>query len=162
MEQARPPTDGASNIISLFKYWTSIHPSEGLPGRRDFDPTEIPQLLPKLWLVDAVGMPVRFRFRLVGTAITSFTGRDSTGKWLDEVYDDFPNTGACRRMKRCATTGEPLYQRGNIISNPDTEGLEAERIYLPLASDGRSDDIIAIMTIYLGERPINNTVMSLF
>jgi hypothetical protein len=60
------------------------------------------------------------------------------------------------------TTGEPLYQRGNIISNPDTEGLEAERIYLPLASDGRSDDIIAIMTIYLGERPINNTVMSLF
>ena len=118
------------------------------------DPIDIPNLLRNMWMVDAVGIPVRFRFRLVGTAITSFTGRDNTGKWVDEVYDDFANTGACRRMNLCLTTGVPLCQRGNVISNPEYGDLEAERIYLPLASNGSTVDIIVIMTVYLGDRPI--------
>jgi hypothetical protein len=95
---------------------------------------------------------MRFRFRLIGTKITALAGRDCTGKWVDDVYDDFSNTGAYHRMWLCAADGKPIFQRGKVISNPDCGGLQAERLYLPLASDGPEVDVILVMTIYLGVR----------
>lgn len=151
LENSELPAGCSPQIRDLYRYWVSIRPALGLPGRQHFDPVDIPHLLPNLWLVDVVGRPMRFRFRLVGTRITAFSGRDSTGKWLDEVYDDFRDTGAYHRMCLCAVDGKPIFQRGEVVSNPHCTGQEAERLYLPLASDGRRVDIILVMTIYLDD-----------
>jgi hypothetical protein len=93
--------------------------------------------------------PMRFRFRLVGTAIVNFTGRDSTGNWCHDVYEDFENTGAFQRMCRCAVEGVPLYWKSAVISNPGRPLVEGERLYLPLARDGKNVDILLIMTKYV-------------
>jgi hypothetical protein len=93
---------------------------------------------------------MQFQFRLVGTAIVDFTGRDSTGKWCHDVYQDFETTAAYTRQSSCATDGKPQFCRTPIISNPDRAYIEAERIYLPLAANGKDVDIIIVMTIYLG------------
>src|SRR3546814_3761584 len=77
-------------IKALYDYWQSIRPNDlALPGRRHFDPLDIPELLPNIWMLDVKRDPLRFRFRLIGIDIVRFTGRDSTGQWLDEVYPGY-------------------------------------------------------------------------
>jgi len=120
-----------------------------LPGRQHLDPLELPKLLPNIWMLDIHRDPYRFRVRLSGTAIVEFTKRDVTGRWLHDVYPDFENTDAYRCIRACAESGKPAFRRSNIISNPEQEFVEAERIYLPLASNGRQADILFNMTQYL-------------
>ncbi len=148
-EISSPPTCRRDEIRSFYDYWLSIHPATGLPGRQHFDPLEIPRLLANIWLLDVFREPYRFRVRLVGTAITDFTGRDVTGQWCHDVYDNFEDTDGFSCIRACAVNGKPQYRMGNVISNLERSYTAAERIYLPLASNGRDVDIIAVMTQYL-------------
>lgn len=72
----------------LFAYWRSIFPVKGWPGRQHFDPVDIPHLLRMLALVDVVrdNGTVRYRFRLLGTDLTTRAGRDMTGRWMEECF----------------------------------------------------------------------------
>lgn len=142
------PPSCCEEIRRLVGYWRAIHPADGLPGRRHFDPVDVPSLLSHIWMIDVFREQWRFRFRLIGTAIVTFTGRDSTGKWCDEVYPDFETTDAYRYMHDCAADGRPLYRTTRLLSNPDRPYQRAQRIYLPLAADGRTTDIILSMTRY--------------
>src|SRR3546814_6108920 len=72
------PEDAAPKIKALYDYWQSIRPNDlALPGRRHFDPLDIPELLPNIQMLDVKRDPLRFRFRLIGTEIVRFTGRRS-------------------------------------------------------------------------------------
>ncbi|GAB4376766.1 MAG: hypothetical protein Kow00114_40630 [Kiloniellaceae bacterium] len=157
------PKEAAPKIKALFDYWRSIHPAGAgpgrpLPGRRHLDPIDIPELLPNIWMIDVLRDPqrdggLRFRFRLIGTEIVKFTGRDATGLPLDTVYQDYENTDAFRAHRAVVERGKPVYRRSGVISNPGRDYVEAERLYLPLAADGKTVDIILVMTLYKGEPP---------
>jgi len=157
------PKEAAPKIRALFDYWRSIHPAGAgqggpLPGRRHLDPIDIPELLPNIWMIDVLRSlqksdGLRFRFRLVGTEIVKFTGRDATGQALDAIYPDYPNTEAFRAHRAVAESGQPGYRKSGVLSNPGRNFVEAERLYLPLAEDGKTVDIILVMTLYKGEPP---------
>jgi hypothetical protein len=148
------PEGAAPKIQVLYNYWQSIHPGGGaLPGRRHLDPIDIPELLPNIWMIDVQRPPLRFRFRLVGTEIVKFTGRDVTGRWLDEIYPDYEKTDAFRMHRDCAESGRPGYRKSGVLSNPGRNYVEAERLYLPLAEDGQEVDIVLVMTLYIGDPP---------
>lgn len=70
--------------------WTNLGDAGKLPRRQDFDPVSLPRsLLPHMLLIDVVYKPYRrFRWRLLGTHITSVLGRDSTGRYVDEVLPE--------------------------------------------------------------------------
>ena len=142
------PDDCAASIRALFDYWRSIHPESGLPGRRHFDPVDVPDLLANLWMVDVARAPLRFRFRLVGTEIVKFTGHDHTGRWLDEVYPGFTTAKAFGFYRDCAQSGEPAYRRGQVPVRSGVKTVEAEQLTLPLAANGRDVDILLMMTLY--------------
>lgn len=73
-------------VRALFEYWRSIHPGPGkLPGRAAFEPLAIVSLLPHIMLIDVVGQPPRFRYRLIGTRMVDALAGDFTGQWLDEA-----------------------------------------------------------------------------
>ena len=40
------PNDANDSVRTLFEYWMSMSPDGRLPGRRHFDPTDVPFLLP--------------------------------------------------------------------------------------------------------------------
>ena len=148
------PESAAPKIKALYDYWQSIRPAGRLlPGRRHFDPVDIPELLPNLWMIDVLRDPLRFRFRLVGTEIVRFAGRDVTGLWLDEFFENYAQSEACRFHRDCTLTGQPAYRRAGLLFNPTGSRLVAERLYLPLAQDGRHVDILLVMTIYHGNPP---------
>jgi hypothetical protein len=73
-------------VQRLYEYWRAKAGAEGaVPRRGDIDPTELPDLLPNLMLLDVERDPLRFRYRLVGTRVVDFSYRDFTGTYLDEA-----------------------------------------------------------------------------
>jgi len=148
------PRSAAPKIRALYDYWRAIHPQGGgLPGRRHLDPLDIPRLLPNIWMVDVHRQPLRFRFRLIGTEIVNFTGRDATGLWLDQVYPGYEQSEAFAAHRDCVVHRRPGYRKSSPISNLGRRSAEAERLYLPLAEDGKSVDILLIMSLYSGDPP---------
>ena len=74
----------SERIRKLNDYWQAKAKGR-VPSRSDIDPVDVRELLPNLMMIDMVGDPVRFRYRLVGTRVVQYTGFDFTGRCLDEM-----------------------------------------------------------------------------
>ena len=66
--------------------------------------------LPTVMIVDLVGTPPRYRIRLIGTKLAHMAGRDSTGRFFDELAD---RQGAAhdfymRQFDHIAQSGEAI------------------------------------------------------
>lgn len=137
------------NIALLYDYWGRIHPPGRLPGRQHFSPTDIPQLLPSIWLLDVYRSPFRLRFRLVGTTIEEVRGRFLTGKWLDETSPEITDMETYyRRYREVVETHHPAWRRGPPQMQHLRDIEDLENIVLPLAGDGTNVDILLCKTIY--------------
>lgn len=137
-------------IRELHAYWRSIHPPDRrLPGRQHFNPLAVTPLLPNIWLLDVIREPLRFRYRLVGTRIVDTLGGERTGQWLHEAHPEFdPSAPRFSHYTQVARSGEPGWRRGKPILMSYVERCaELERIFLPLAADGVTVDVILAMTL---------------
>jgi len=138
-------------IRAVHDYWLSIRPVDGgLPGRAAFDPLRIVPILPHVMLLDVEGRPPRFRYRLIGTRMVDALGSDLTGKWLHQAHakpeapaPQFPSYTAV------AVNGGPEWRRGapHFASYID-RCKELERIFLPLAADGGTVDMILTASLF--------------
>lgn len=148
----RPATDAPMRSAvnrRLRDYWLEIG-GGAPPAWRAFDPSAVTALLPHLIVVDAEGDPYRFRFRLIGTAVTQLAGRDATGRWLDrDLYGDRLDHMTWH-YRQCAETAEPLAIIGTIHF-VDKEWVTAEHIFLPFASEGRVDKILCGLHVLDGD-----------
>jgi hypothetical protein len=141
-----PASDG--RIRRLFEYWRSIQPApDRLPGRQHLEPLDVPELLQWLSLVDVVGAPPRFRYRLVGTAQARAMQCDLTGRWVDEAYDGFRDRRDHAEFVAVAG-GEIRYSRGAPEHRVERSHVLMERLLLPLARDGASVDMILGIALY--------------
>ncbi|RDD62370.1 PAS domain-containing protein [Ferruginivarius sediminum] len=128
---------------AAYAYWRSKAAEGRLPGRRDIDPVEIPEMLPWISLSDVIrdGEDVRFRFRLVGTGIVERCGRDVTGKTFEEAYHAHALREQRQAFARVANSGRPFLEASHLLA-PGKEYVAYERLILPLARDGRHVDMI--------------------
>jgi hypothetical protein len=133
----------------LHDYWDGLRAGRRglLPSRRDIDPLALPPaLLPFLWIVDWQPSPPRLRYRLLGTKIVQFYGRDYTGKWVDEAHGSVPELETILEgHRRAAASGVPDWRRGKPHLNYEKVST-LERIALPLAADGRDVDGFLMQT----------------
>lgn len=135
-------------IKELVSHWNGLRPDGGLPGRQHLDPVRIPSVLANIWLVDVQREPMRFRFRLVGTRVVEFLGRDPTGRWIDDVYPSFTGTPVEMEFVACATTGELRWRRGAPMMEASKDYVQVERIALPLAANGSDVDMLLCLSLY--------------
>lgn len=112
-----------------------------MPARRDINPSDIPKLLPHITLADVFHDPLRFRHRLLGTFVTGFYERDSTGKWLDEkLYGD--NTeGMLWLYRECVHRRAPTAVR-QAVPFVRRDWVTLEGMFLPLSDDGVQINIL--------------------
>ncbi len=144
-----PPPSADARVQQLYRYWLDIHPAGGaLPGRRHLDPTAIPSLLPFLWLADVERAPLRFRYRLLGTAHAHVFGRDYTGCWLDETHENFARSPAYEQYLAAVEHGRAGYRRGHTLIMLPKEYRSIERLLLPLAQDGHQVDMLLAISLY--------------
>lgn len=136
----------------LYEYWLDIHPGgDLLPGRQHFDPAELggrhPALLQHLWLVDVERQPLRFRLRLVGSAVYMTSPFARAGHYVDDFIDPASRTETLQSsFTRLVETGAPEFRRGRPPLPSRRNARELSRLSLPLAADGRRIDMILNIT----------------
>jgi len=129
-------------IQSIYDYWLRIHPARGLPGRQHFDPVDIPSLLANIYLIDVAPGGAEFTFRLMGTRAEAFFGGSFTGQPVSSAYvadhksRTYADIAAMRQDRR------PRWRRGPTYYVRNRELAMVERLYLPLARDGETVDMI--------------------
>jgi hypothetical protein len=137
-----------SRIAQFFDYWLSIKPANRLPGRQHFDPLDIPLLMPRVWMLDVLRAPLRYRYRLAGTKEVETLQREVTGLMFDEVHPHLRGQGeAYGRLDRTAQEGISTYRRGHVVAVHHKEHLTVENCMVPLARDGRAVDMIVVCSV---------------
>jgi hypothetical protein len=119
-----------------------------MPARRDIDPTDIPQLLPHIQLIEAIGD--RFRYRLVGTALVDAFGADYTGRFPEDLFTDRRAETINAAFKTVQIAKRPTFLRLQYVTTTSLD-LVANRLYLPLSNDGSEVNmILGILTFDFG------------
>jgi hypothetical protein len=123
-------------LRDLHAIWLAKSGSGRLPGRDDFDPTELPpHLLPWITIFDVEGS--RLHIRIVGTGIVEALGMDTTGHYLDEL----PNVEDLHARARWAVeNGKPFYVTDLAMAWDEDRWGHYSVLCLPLASDGSQVD----------------------
>jgi hypothetical protein len=120
----------------LADYWVARCSADGVPARTAIDPIDFPALLPNIMLIERMidSGRDRYRFRLAGTDIARSTGRELTGRFLDDVvpadYHDY-----VRQMNRVALNRRrPVYSSSLYHDKGDFVNAITYRLIMPLAS----------------------------
>jgi hypothetical protein len=124
----------SARVRRIFDYWRSKSVGGQIPRRASIDPTELPDVLSCLLIVEVVGD--RFRYRLVGTEVAANAGVDFTGQFLDA--QNFANRDfylACYRDVQM--NGVPIFAWDHWAYSDGRSGV-AEFAMLPLALEGNS------------------------
>jgi hypothetical protein len=123
-------------LCRLADYWFARRPADGVPARSTIDPLDFPALLPNIMLIERVieDGADRYRFRLSGTEVVHHTGRELTGRFLDDVlpadYHDY-----VRQMNRIALDrGHPVYSSSLYHDEGNAVNAITYRLIMPLAS----------------------------
>jgi hypothetical protein len=125
----------------LYDYWDGKRAGRSAPTRADIHPEELTFILPFLYLIDVVGTPPRFQFRLAGTGIVTEFGGELTGKFADEIDLDNQQTAIIAEYERVVRSAKPISSRWNYTKY-DGRQLSYEHVILPLSSDGRAVDML--------------------
>jgi hypothetical protein len=144
--------DADPKILALTAYWQSRRPApDRLPGRHHLSPLEIaglgPGLLRHVWLLDVEREPLRFRLRLIGSALKAAGSPGNPGSYVDE-HDGSGDLTA--RLVRMCEDRQPAHKRGRptMPHDPDPAVASLENVLLPLATDGSTVDMIVGCTVY--------------
>lgn len=121
-----------------------------MPSRADIDPVDMPRkLLPHIVLVDVLASPLRFRYRVMGTAITSMLGLDWTGRFVDELPE--AGSGVSKQYTTTVKDGAPaVYVDDSKMYDPSLmqhKLVRYERLLLPLSEDGSSVSMLLGATL---------------
>ncbi|WP_193170060.1 PAS domain-containing protein [Nisaea nitritireducens] len=135
-------------VSEFAEYWMSIHPEGRLPSRADFDPIDIPSLLPNLVLVDVTPDPIRFMVRLQGTDVTRVMKRELKGTYLDEAFPNFEQSFPYLDRVHVVETGLPVHRFGSPSLQFALDYAPVERLHLPLSSDGTAVDKVISIFFY--------------
>lgn len=144
----RGPIDSLpdARLQQLAGYWCGKRQDGAVPARAAIDPLEIPALLPNIMLLDRVGLPddERYRFRLCGTDIAGFVGRELTGLFIDEALPAGYH-GFVRQLNRTALAeGLPVYSSSLYHDEGNFVNGVTYRLVLPLrGGEGPADMVLA-------------------
>lgn len=142
-------------LRQLHAYWQGKCGARSAPTRREIDPTEIARLLPHLFLIDAVGSPPRFRYRLIGTAVVELTGRDLTGHFVDENLEPTKFAALIKPYETVIRHVRPVAKSGRTIWIENREALEVEVLLLPIATTPDAVAMILGSVVRLGDAPVH-------
>lgn len=135
---------------ALLDLWRALSPGPGLlPGRRHFDPMQVPALLPNIWLLDVLqGPPRRFRYRLVGTGLVEAGAPGRKGEFVDDPRHVADPVAVNRLFNKVCDSRLPDWSRGQPMLKHSVYVDRIERLSLPFATDGVTVDMIMTLTLF--------------
>jgi len=134
----------------LHEYWDRKRGSSRWMPKQGMDPAELVDILPNLFMLDAIGVPPRFRVRLVGTSVVRLVGRDNTGRYFDDFVERDKQAAALAPYIAVIDLERPIAKRGALIWLDNRSWIETEALFFPVSRSGLATDLILGATIELG------------
>lgn len=142
---APPPPTADPRLLALHAYWNGIRGNRRFPARADFDPIEIPELLPFVSLVDVRKEAPHFVYRLMGTRLAELLRHDLTGQAVGTGVKPEELEAVLARYRRVADDGVALYHRDRL-QEAANDFTAIDRLMLPMGdSDERVELILSIV-----------------
>lgn len=130
-------------LARMHAYWLSKCLGRPFPDRRDLDPAEFSWALGWVCLLDVERDPLRFRYRLEGSALSEEDGMRLTGKTTDEIRPAAYAAMVRRHLTEVAETGRPNLHQMEI--DHDYRRVTYRRLALPLSRGGA--EVAVILTV---------------
>jgi hypothetical protein len=131
---------------ALLDYWLELRGRARMPARRDILPERIPRwLLPHLGLIDVLPEGC-FRYRLIGTAMVAFYGRDYTGLLVEQGKARDYAAALNGLYALCARERAPVHAASRLLYRMGETRL-MHRLLLPLSADGERVDMLLFSTM---------------
>lgn len=142
-------------LADFIRYMLSIHPTNRLPRRQNFDPMEIPSLLSGVVLV-TVHREVdrtRFKMKVVGQDVIDASPVTIGHRYLDEIVAELPAASIIIDTRQKVLETGHAYLRQGPPTMPFTFKMTVlEYIHCPLAEDGETIDQIVSFFSYRGHK----------
>jgi len=138
-------------LTQLLMDWNRWRGRRLMPARRDFLPEDLGYILGHIILHEvAEREPLRFRYRLIGSAITARRGHDMTGRYLDEHPDAEVRAVVSGFNERVVRERRPVLWQFDD-RKPHYAMRHCEVLSLPLAANGTDVDIILAAQLFIDE-----------
>jgi len=150
LEAPFPPTCHWK-VGAMWDYWSGVARAQGrVPRRADIDPIDIPKLLANVWIVDFDPGTLRFRHRLIGTAVTRARNSDTTGDYVDGEIPDLPRTMLGRELASVVRECRPVWSKAPPPASalPLHDVVEIERLSLPLAAETGEVEMVLSLSVF--------------
>ena len=129
-------------LVELHRYWRGKFVGSRMPSRGSIDPIEIPKLLPWVFLMDVGQSPLSFRYRLIGTGIVGFLGRDYTGRAVDQASYGARADRMQAIFRSAVDRRDVTAVRGRLFYVPSKSFLQFCWTMMPLSTDGHAIDML--------------------
>lgn len=118
-------------IFRFLNAWRQARKGRLVPEKRDFDPLNVPDLLPYTWLYRYRPELGDFVCRLAGEEVNAAWGASIKGKTLKEVVGDKDHEIVLQRWRSILTVPQSLYGKSDERLTEITH-RSAQRLLLPL------------------------------
>ena len=141
-----------SLLPNALAYWHRLRGGRRLPLRADFDPSEVPALLPYVIVIDVLRDPQDFQYRLLGTTIDRVFGADYRGKRYSELSYTKPGTPIWD--EHCRVVAEQVPLRSTVaFVGPDRAVQKAEHVLMPFSDSAARPSTCCLAVVAVKLRP---------
>ena len=125
---------GHAKLEGLYRHWLERRGGRSMPARADFDALDLKAWLGNLMLIE-VTAPGEFRYRVYGTGLAEYYGRDLTGKTTAALRPEV-RALVCQEYAAVCQSAHPLLvtHTRRVREQP----MVVEKLILPFSGDGSS------------------------
>jgi hypothetical protein len=127
-------------LAFLHDYWNAKRGDRAMPSRGDLRASDLKEHLGWVLLMDVMPGALDFRYRLIGTLVTQYWLKDSTGKTVNEAFEEsgpMVQKAVLSVFRKCARDKCVVRSYGDAGWLPG--GFERfDSIYMPLSDDGET------------------------
>jgi hypothetical protein len=132
-----------AHALSCWQRWRG---SNLWPAREDIDPDDLRQLLPNLFMVEAVDGGAGFRYILSGVTVRQQLGFELSGRSLEDIFTGIQLERATADY-RTVISGQGHYARQHWIQR-GRRVMQFRRLLLPIAADRMRIDLVLGFALY--------------
>lgn len=142
MKYPVPPLFSSQVQCDALRYWEQARPGGGqAPSFSQFDPCDVPQLLPHVVLYDVLEEPRDFSYRLIGGDVRDRLHSNPVGMCCSRLPHQNGSSQMWKRLCEAVDSGRPVYHAVDYIG-PDTEVNGQQSLVLPYRRGGAQVDML--------------------
>lgn len=127
--------------------------SLGLPRRDDFSFEDLMPWMGHVIIMDVIGDADDFRYRMIGTGITSFLRRDLTGQTVMDSDYSGARGKVFDTFRRPLVLQQPVFRFGYVAWAVDMSWRTYHSVHCPISRDGSTADM-TIGVLYFGDHRV--------